>query len=233
MEHQRMKSNSKLKKKTLWKYFMVTPPQRHRATMGETTCLNVTLCHKEVSMAWKSNDTPQYLWDVITCPRPRKLPLAHKFSYGPWLAAHTTLGVWGSAWWRHDMGMILLLFPLCEGCPSTIHRYVDSVLCGWNEPRWIHSSQRINNRYVVMASHERHGVLRSWKTKSSEMWIKHQCFLSRNAFASNTCNILPFLFWKQCLKLRYKNEMTIAIIIITWMWSWWQLLGLLPGWLIN
>ena len=39
------------------------------------------VCWKQVSRARISNYIPQYLWDVITCPCPGYLPLAHKSSF--------------------------------------------------------------------------------------------------------------------------------------------------------
>ena len=38
---------------------------------------HLLVCQKKVSMAWTNNYIPQYLWDVITCPCPWHLPLAH------------------------------------------------------------------------------------------------------------------------------------------------------------
>ena len=38
---------------------------------------------KQISRAEKNNYIPQYLWDVITCPCPWYLLLAHKSSYAP------------------------------------------------------------------------------------------------------------------------------------------------------
>ena len=39
------------------------------------------VCQKQVSRAGTSNYIPQILWDVITCPCPWYLPLAHTSSY--------------------------------------------------------------------------------------------------------------------------------------------------------
>ena len=39
------------------------------------------MCHKQVSRAGTNNYIPQILWDVITCPCPWYLLLAHKSSY--------------------------------------------------------------------------------------------------------------------------------------------------------
>ena len=43
-------------------------------------------------MAGTSNYTPQYLWEIITCPCPWYLLLAHKSSYG---VSYTLWGQWG------------------------------------------------------------------------------------------------------------------------------------------
>ena len=46
------------------------------AGLKKTVCQRYTflvLCQKQVSRAWTSNYTPQYLCDVITCPCPRDL----------------------------------------------------------------------------------------------------------------------------------------------------------------
>ena len=39
------------------------------------------VCRRQVSRAWISNDIPEYLWDVITYPCPRYMPLAQKSSF--------------------------------------------------------------------------------------------------------------------------------------------------------
>ena len=39
------------------------------------------VCQKQLSGAWTRNYIPQYLWDVITCPHPWYLFLAHESSY--------------------------------------------------------------------------------------------------------------------------------------------------------
>ena len=49
---------------------------------GESTLKWGLVCQKQVSRAWTSNYIPQYLWDVITCPCPWSLILAHTSSSG-------------------------------------------------------------------------------------------------------------------------------------------------------
>ena len=53
------------------------------------------VCQKQISRAGTSNHIPQILWDVITCPCPWYLLLAHKFTcYSPRLTIHVLKVAW-------------------------------------------------------------------------------------------------------------------------------------------
>ena len=56
------------------------------------------VCPKQVSRAGTSNYIPQILWDVITCPCPWHLLLAHKSSYSPWDIPYIPIDCSGAVW---------------------------------------------------------------------------------------------------------------------------------------
>ena len=65
------------------------------------------VCQKQVSRARTSNYIPQYLWDVITCPCPWYLILAHKSYIGTyWKDFCMQISV---AWRLLQINIILLL----------------------------------------------------------------------------------------------------------------------------
>ena len=53
------------------------------------------VCRKQVSRPWTCNYLPQYLWELINCPRPWYLLLAHKSSYQSFVCLF-------SLRWRHN-----------------------------------------------------------------------------------------------------------------------------------
>ena len=65
-----------------WSYFTINCCyNQSKLKHSKTVCLWIGVFQKQVSRVGTSNYIPQILWDVITCPCPWYLLLAHKSSY--------------------------------------------------------------------------------------------------------------------------------------------------------